>query len=268
MSSIGHVQDIERQGDLDDRTFLPAFKKVPDLQERAGQGCFICLESHHQGQYAVLVPCLRPTKFRQIIGHIRDHTGDSKLIYEQDSSWDSACESDCEIYHRLLDMCYRHLGRWKRWLPYYGIIEVLEVEFAGIVESDGRYPIHINPLNLKDIYDECEKIIARYPTGPYLDIDATCLGGSEHSDQCIIGMQEWSQNCIGIEAEKAKQRLKRLLFLPHLKDCARDPTKANGLHSLRGLAQESCIYDIKYVCLLLIPAPTFHPTEQSNQNLT
>jgi hypothetical protein len=50
MSTSSHGQDdVERQG------ILLASKKVPDLQERAGQGCFICLESHNQGQYAVLV---------------------------------------------------------------------------------------------------------------------------------------------------------------------------------------------------------------------
>ncbi|KAG5657353.1 hypothetical protein KAF25_005917 [Fusarium avenaceum] len=258
MPSFSHAKDdVERQGNL------LSSKNVPDLQERAGQGCFICLDSHNQGQYAVLVPCLRPIKSRQIMRHIKDCTGKSTLIYEEDSPWDSACESDYEIYHRLLDTCYRHLGRWKRWLPYYGITEVLEVkfQFAGIVESDGRYPIYMDAISLKDISQECEKTIARHPTGPYSDIDDACLGGSEHSDQCIIGMQEWSQPCIKIEAEEAERRRKRLLFLSHLKDCARDPTKANGLHSLKGLAQESCIYDIKYVC-------SFHPIRGSNQILT
>lgn len=64
------------------------------------------------------------------MGHIKDCTGKSTLIYEADSPWDSACESDYEIYHRLLDTYYRHLGRWKRWLPYYGITEVLEVKVS------------------------------------------------------------------------------------------------------------------------------------------
>jgi hypothetical protein len=65
-----------------------------------------------------------------MIARIEDRTGKSKLIYEEDSPWDSACESNYEIYHRLLDTCYRHLGRWKRWLPYYGITEVLEVKVS------------------------------------------------------------------------------------------------------------------------------------------
>ncbi|KAH7230084.1 uncharacterized protein BKA55DRAFT_207475 [Fusarium redolens] len=94
--------------------------------------------------------------------------------------------------------------------------------------------------------EECEKIIARHPTDPYFDLNDTCLNDSQHSEQCLIGMQEWSQPYIKVEAEEAEQRRKRLLFLSHLKECARDPARANGLYTLEGLAQESCIYDIKY----------------------
>lgn len=121
MSSIRHGIDIERQASPVEYTFLIATKCVPDLRERAGQGCFVCLESHGQRQHAVLVPCLRPTEPR----HAR-YTRKKTTIYKPNSVWDSAGESDCEIYERLLDTCYQHLGRWKRWLPYYGITEVQE----------------------------------------------------------------------------------------------------------------------------------------------
>src|SRR5688572_7451848 len=60
-----------------------------------------------------------------------------------------------------------------------------QFQFAGVVESGGRYPIYMDPVSLKDIFEECEKTIARHPTGPYSDIDDACLGGSEHSDQCM-----------------------------------------------------------------------------------
>jgi len=45
------------------------------------------------------------------------------------------------------------------------------------------------------------------------------------------------------QAEAGRQRKKRLDVLYLLKDCARDPLKANGLRTLEGLAQESCIMD-------------------------
>lgn len=103
----------------------------------------------------------------------------------------------------------------------------------------------MNPVEPDNVSEQCEKIIAIHPTGPYLDINDACLDDYSHSRQCLIGMEEWSQQCIRVNAEKAEQRRKGLLFLSHLKDCARDPTRANGLRTLEGLAQESCIYDIK-----------------------
>jgi hypothetical protein len=42
--------------------------------------------------------------------------------------WSNACESDTDIYQRLVETCYQQLGRWKRWLPYYGITDVIEVK--------------------------------------------------------------------------------------------------------------------------------------------
>lgn len=113
----------------------------------------------------------------------------------------------------------------------------------------------MNPVKLEDVSEECEKIIAKHPTGPYFDINDTCFDEDCHSDQCRIGMEEWSQPCIRVDAEKAEQRRNRLLFLPLLKDCAQHPARANGLHTLEGLAQDSCIYDTKYLRRLLLSAP-------------
>ncbi|WAO96032.1 Hypothetical protein NCS54_01368900 [Fusarium falciforme] len=249
MPSISYVHDIERQAGLGVRTFSQVIKNMPDFRDRAGQGCFLCLESPRHGQYAALVPCLRPANARRVIGHSGIFSDNPKPIYEKMMPWDSACESDSDIYQRLVDTCYQHLGRWKRWLPYYGITEVLEVnfQFAGVIDPDGRYPIQMDPVKPDNVLVDCERIIARHPTGPYFDINDVCLDDHHHSYQCLIGMEEWSQPCIRVDAEKAEQRRNRLLFLSLLKDCARDPAGANGLHTLEGLAQESCIYDTKYL---------------------
>ncbi|KAK4194497.1 hypothetical protein QBC40DRAFT_344098 [Triangularia verruculosa] len=257
MPSIGYVRDIERQAGLGVRTFSQATKNMPDFRDRAGQGCFLCLESHRHGQYAVLVPCLRPANARRVIGYSEIFSNNPKPIYEKTMPWDSACESDNDIYRRLVDTCYQHLGWWKRWLPYYGITEVLEVnfQFAGVIDPHGRYPIRMEAVKPDNVLEDCESIIARHPTGPYSDINDVCLEDYHHSDQCLIGMEEWSQPCIRVDAEKAKQRRNRLLFLSLLKDCARDPAGANGLHTLEGLAQESCIYYTKGPNQVALPLP-------------
>ena len=61
----------------------------------------------------------------------------------------------------------------------------------------------------------------------------------------IMGM--FSLPCDMDQAEAGRQRKKKLDILYLLKDCARDPPKANGLRTLEGLAQESCIMDTKQV---------------------
>ncbi|PTD07681.1 hypothetical protein FCULG_00007204 [Fusarium culmorum] len=247
MASVSDAEDVERQSNHVERTSPPIPKDVPNLRERAGQGCFLCLETHSQGQYAVLVP----------MSITNQRTGKITTIYDPNSLWDSAGESDCEIYQRLLDACYQRLGWWKRWLPYYGIIKVTEFnfQFGGVVESDRRYPIYMEPANLEDISEKCNQAIARHPTDSYFDLDQICLDDREHSDECLIGMWEWSQPCIKVEAEKAEQRLKQPLFLSRLKDCTRDPMKVNGLDSLKGMAQDTCIYEIKGPKGIDLPLP-------------
>lgn len=55
------------------------------------------------------------------------------------------------------------------------------------------------------------------------------------------------QRCIEEEANEAKERKRRLNRLYLLKECARNPSKANELGTLDGMAQDSCIYNTKYV---------------------
>ncbi|KAH6705791.1 hypothetical protein EV126DRAFT_412840 [Verticillium dahliae] len=220
--SMSFAHDIERQAEATALCFPRATSTMYDDRDRAGQGCFLCLESPKQGQYAVLVPCVRPTEPPQVVG-FSDMLTSPKPIYGKMMFWETACESDEQIYRRLVDTCYRYLGPWKKWLPYYGIDEV-------------------EPNN---VAAECERIIAKHPTGPYLDIDEVCLDDDDHSNQCLVGMDEWSQPCIRAAAEEAGQRRTRLLFPSLLRDCARDPKRANGLHTLEGWTQQSCIYDTK-----------------------
>ena len=121
MPPTSYALDLERQAGLDIRASLQITENVPDIQDRAGQGCFLCLESPREGQHAALVPCLRPAEVCKVVGPQRI------MMYEKIMPWNRACESDSDIYRRLVDTSYQYLGWWKRWLPYYGINEVLEV---------------------------------------------------------------------------------------------------------------------------------------------
>jgi hypothetical protein len=37
-------------------------------------------------------------------------------------------EKDSAIYERMLAACYQFHGNWKRWIPFYGIVDVREVQ--------------------------------------------------------------------------------------------------------------------------------------------
>jgi len=41
---------------------------------------------------------------------------------------ENACESDAAIYQRLNDACFQYQGKWKNWIPFYGVVDVYEVE--------------------------------------------------------------------------------------------------------------------------------------------
>lgn len=127
MSSMRYICDVERHAGLDARASPDISEIRQDLRDRAGQGCFICLECPKQGHYAALVPCLRPRRASKVIAYYGCGSGDERPIYEMTEPWDNACESDSDIFRRLVDTCYQYLGWWKRWLPYYGITEVREV---------------------------------------------------------------------------------------------------------------------------------------------
>lgn len=116
-----------------------------------------------------------------------------------------------------------------------------QFRFAGLVEPDGRFPIQMELLNLDEIREKCQKIRAK--VGLYVPGDDEwdeCFNGY-HTDECVRN-REWIQTCIQVAAEEAKQCLERLPSVPLLTACGQDPWKANGLRTLEGMAQGSCIY--------------------------
>jgi hypothetical protein len=123
---------------LSEVALLLRSENCTSLSDRAGQCCFLCLQGRKIGQYAVQVPCTRPTEGRRTKGHKLStevsKDGSQHLvkvlggeIYEELSPREKACESDAAIYQRLEETCFQYQGKWKRWLPFYGITNVREV---------------------------------------------------------------------------------------------------------------------------------------------
>jgi hypothetical protein len=123
--------------------------------------CFICLNQDKSGQYAIRVPSLRnpsawilhrksnkstetprtyptvPLKERGpntasypflSYPYFRCRSEWNRLVfYLRTGFLDEVTESDAAIYQRIKDACFYYKGRWKSWLPCYGVKSVQEV---------------------------------------------------------------------------------------------------------------------------------------------
>ncbi|SRR6266480_5462950 len=137
-SSISHYTGLRASPPFGLDLELP-YKNTEYLSDRTAQCCFLCLHKRKSGQYAVQIPCFRPTKSRRVISRLLStkvsRSGVSQLekvpggeTYEKLSPKENACESDAAIYHRLKETCFQYQGKWKRWIPFYGIVDVREVK--------------------------------------------------------------------------------------------------------------------------------------------
>ena len=100
--------------------------KIP---QRTGQCCFICFNIRNREPFAVKVPCWRPTKARRVICEVMDDQGNIlRTEYEKVNAQDTAVECDTDIYRRLKQIAFGQYGEWTRWLPFYGVTSVQEVE--------------------------------------------------------------------------------------------------------------------------------------------
>jgi hypothetical protein len=124
----------------------------------------------------------------------------------------------------------------------------------GLKDRRGRFPIFgLTPVNEEKVREEADDIIASVPTDAEIEYGNGCMGLS-HSTKCPASFGIESP-CILDMAEEARLRKRRLDMLFILKDCARNPQKANGLRTLEGMAQETCIYELEYVLWRVCQSP-------------
>ncbi|KAI1347709.1 hypothetical protein F5Y01DRAFT_329247 [Xylaria sp. FL0043] len=214
-------------------------------EKQFAKGCFICLDSCEGGQYAVLFPCKPATR--------GDRERGSLPSVGKDIPWDEDCEWDSKTWKGLVETCYRYKGRWKKLVPFYGIVEVKEVtfQFLGIVDAKSRYPISMMPVDGERVKRECEDILGK----PLADGDGeTCMAPDWHTQDCENAM-EWKFPCIYKQAEDAKQRLKKIRFPDVLRKCALNPETARGLYSFEGFEQGSCIVYLEGPDAVKLPQP-------------
>lgn len=133
---------------------------------------------------------------------------------------------------------------------------LLQFEFLRAKDQDGLYEIYdVTPVDIEQVEnwaddtiekrDECN--IYAEVTTEYCDNDlGTHTPGCPKYDDPLEDFRG-PQECIRDAAFKADKWKKGLKKLHLLKKCARNPHEAHGLKTLDGMAQDSCIYNTKYV---------------------
>ncbi|EYE91978.1 uncharacterized protein EURHEDRAFT_415980 [Aspergillus ruber CBS 135680] len=225
----------------------------PDSIDKARQCCFLCLQSQN-GPYAIQVPCRRPEIEKE------EPSPFAFIRPKQVNPTENASESDAVIWNRMLDMYYE-MGHWKRWLPFYGPVSVKEVEFEfhRAKDQDGLYEIYdVKSVDIKRVKNIADCIIEKNEAcNDNAKITMEYCYGYMHNPSCPVSTYDPQlldfldpPTCIQEEANEAMKRKRKISILETvdvLKECARSPQKANGLGTLDGMAQDSCIYNTEYV---------------------
>lgn len=105
------------------------------------------------------------------------------------------------------------------------------------------------PVDVEKVREEADNILASVPNEVDFDYGDGCQG-FVHSSKCQKSTDLFLP-CIMDMAEEALQQKRKLDTRYLLKDCAQEPQRANGLRTLEGMAQESCIYELEYVQLCI-----------------
>ena len=95
-------------------------------------------------------------------------------------------------------------------------------------------------VDIEKTEQDCQQAIKMEPIADS-DNEWDC-DGDHHAKDCENGMLVWGQGCLAVSAEKSKERQRRISLRYLLTTCARNPAVANGLDTLSGMTQDSCIY--------------------------
>ncbi|KAM0692804.1 hypothetical protein Q7P36_007360 [Cladosporium allicinum] len=160
-------------------TFPVAFRRDPGRPEplkHAGQVLFLCFDRVSRGQYSVRVPCFRPTRYRT---PLQLKQANKKGHAEAIPPREKVVESDDHMIERMRETIESELGKWTRFVPYFGVIgaEIVEFRFRPHCCVQNRQPIAIG--DRKDI----EKTLKEYNHAKRL---LTQLNATEGPDRCSL----------------------------------------------------------------------------------
>lgn len=93
---------------------------------------FLCLRGNGQEEYALQTLCQRSGRIK--ISIFQDENDDCQVVFTEENC--PPFDDDATIYQKLNVACYKHYGRWKRWVPFYGIVDAHEVTVSAWSTSD------------------------------------------------------------------------------------------------------------------------------------
>jgi hypothetical protein len=138
--SPSHAPSHQKQHAAQDVPISELDSKLPPakdacLPDQTAQCYFLCLEGKNNIPYAVQLPHVRPTPPRRDAARphrpppskdavARQAPLDRETRVPPEPTW----ESDAAVYRRFNEICFRYQGQWKRLIPFYGVVNVREVE--------------------------------------------------------------------------------------------------------------------------------------------
>lgn len=204
----------------------------PDLRPRKDEEpkhvCFLCLRGKRRTQYAIPIPCHR-CRFVQRYKPSTSSSESDMLIPDPKHVRLGHHEADSAIYTKLLEACYAFHGKWKKWVPFYGVVDVRETQFYfnGPMKTDTHFEIHAVPLDHAAILQQCNLDLSTKPNEVVYDNEGYCAPW-DHSSFCPA--QTGLSPCIEDTLATAR-RIKVGLDKAYLmRDCTLDPSKADRLN--------------------------------------
>jgi hypothetical protein len=97
-----------------------------------GQCLFVCLEQGPMDHYAIKIPCFWPQEYRRTQRKMVSMK-EQRIIEEEHWSvqpWEVARECNSDVLERILYGCYRYIGSWKRFIPFFGITDLKFVQVS------------------------------------------------------------------------------------------------------------------------------------------
>lgn len=103
--------------------------KPETQQPEPMHSCFLCLRGRRQTHYAIRIPCHRSRVMTATrIEKVKKKGQPTTLVPRSKRVRNGYYEDDSQIYEKLVAACYQYHGNWKKWIPFYGIVDVQELE--------------------------------------------------------------------------------------------------------------------------------------------